>query len=108
MAPVGAAGVVALAETTSGRESWRWRVFSIGAVIGLAFGFVYVGIPAISGTLLLAPIQPIDITWTDLTSSTESILPAPMGISFDLATTFSWIPFTMCGESSVILMMITT
>jgi len=85
MAPVGAAGIVALAETSSGRESWRWRVFSIGAVIGLAFGFIYVGIPTITGALLLEPIQPIDIPWTDLTAKTDGLLPAvPMGISFDL------------------------
>jgi hypothetical protein len=85
MAPVGAAGIVALAESSSGKPSWRWRVFSIGAVIGLAFGFIYVGIPAVSGTLLLSPIQPLEIPWTDLTSRTERILPAvPMGISFDL------------------------
>ena len=85
MAPVGAAGIVALAETSSGRESWRWRVFSIGAVIGLAFGFIYVGIPTITGALLLEPIQPIDIPWTDLTTKTDGLLPAvPMGISFDL------------------------
>jgi hypothetical protein len=85
MAPVGAAGIVALAETSSGRESWRWRVFSIGAVIGLAFGFIYVGIPTITGALLLEPIQPIDIPWTDLTTKTDALIPAvPMGISFDL------------------------
>lgn len=102
MAPVGAAGVVALAETTSGRESWRWRVFSIGAVIGLAFGFVYVGIPAITGALLLEPIQPVDIPWTDFTNRTESFLPAvPTGISFDLGHYILGmvLPFwAMCGE----------
>lgn len=82
---MGAAGVVALAETSTGQRSWRWRVFSIGSVIGLAFGFVYVGIPAVSGTLLLEPIQPLEIPWTDLTSRTETVLPAvPAGISFDL------------------------
>ncbi|HPD31779.1 MAG TPA: OPT/YSL family transporter [Phycisphaerae bacterium] len=85
MAPVGAAGIVALAETSTGQRSWRWRVFSIGSVIGLAFGFVYVGIPAVSGTLLLEPIQPLEIPWTDLTWRTETVLPAvPTGISFDL------------------------
>jgi hypothetical protein len=85
MAPVGAAGIVALAESSSGRRSWRWRVFSIGAVIGLAFGAIYVGIPAVSGALLLEPIQPLEIPWTDLTPRTETILPAvPTGISFDL------------------------
>lgn len=102
MAPVGAAGIVALAETSSGKESWRWRVFSIGAVIGLLFGFVYVGIPAITGTLFLSPIRPIAIPWTELTPSTESFLPAvPMGISFDLGHYILGmvLPFwAICGE----------
>lgn len=85
MAPVGAAGVVALAETSAGKPSWRWRVFSIGSVLGLAFGVIYVVIPAVSGTLLLEPIQPLEIPWTDLTPRTENVLPAvPTGISFDL------------------------
>ncbi len=102
MAPVGAAGVVALAETSSGRESWRWRVFSIGAVIGLGFGFVYVGIPTVTSTFLLQPIQPIDIPWTEMTPTTERVLPAvPMGISFDLGHYLLGmvLPFwAMCGE----------
>ena len=45
MAPIGAQGLMALAEqqTEEGpkkdvKEGWRWRIFSIGAVIGLAFG----------------------------------------------------------------------
>lgn len=85
LAPIGAAGVVALAETSQGKESWRWRVFSIGAVLGLAFGFVYVGIPTISGELLLQPIMPLDIPWTDFTNRTDAVMPAvPFGISFDL------------------------
>ena len=56
-APVAAQGATALAETTQGVESWRWRVFSAGAMIGLVFGALYVAIPAITGALLTEPIQ---------------------------------------------------
>jgi hypothetical protein len=36
MAPVGALGTMALAESTEEKQkSWKWRVFSIGGVIGL-------------------------------------------------------------------------
>ena len=45
MAPVAASGATALAEAASKEESWRWRVFSIGSMIGLIFGFFYIAIP---------------------------------------------------------------
>ena len=42
MAPVGALGVTALADSsasgTGEAPGWRWRVFSIGGMIGLVFG----------------------------------------------------------------------
>src|SRR4029450_7759833 len=49
MAPVGAPGVTALADASSGKESWRWRVFSFGAMLGMLFAAVYLALPAISG-----------------------------------------------------------
>jgi len=83
MAPVAASGATALAET--GRESWRWRTFSMGAMIGVAFGTIYVLIPALSGALLGTPITIIPIPWIDLTSRTETILPAAAtGLTFNL------------------------
>ena len=33
-----AQGATALAESTSKTETWRWRMFSIGSMIGLVFG----------------------------------------------------------------------
>jgi hypothetical protein len=51
MAPVGALGTMALAESTEEKQkSWKWRVFSIGGVIGLLFGSVYVLLPTVSGS----------------------------------------------------------
>ena len=37
MAPVAAQGVTALADASGGQETWRWRVFSFGAMLGMAF-----------------------------------------------------------------------
>ncbi|HXG24257.1 MAG TPA: hypothetical protein VNJ09_06855, partial [Chthonomonadales bacterium] len=51
MAPVAASGATALAEAASKEESWRWRVFSIGTMAGLVFGFFYVAIPVFTGVV---------------------------------------------------------
>ena len=91
MAPVAALGTMALAESTEDREkSWKWRVFSIGGVIGLAFGAIYVLLPTVSGLILLEPIRLIPIPWVDLTGHTEDVLPAvATGIQFDLGLVFT-------------------
>lgn len=85
MAPIGAQGVTALAEVTDKRETWRWRMFSIGAMIGIGFGLIYVGIPAISGVFLTEPLQLIPVPFLDTTQKTESFLPATAtGITLNL------------------------
>ncbi|WP_419779942.1 peptide transporter [Maridesulfovibrio sp.] len=90
MAPVGALGTMALAESTEEKKaSWKWRVFSVGGVIGLAFGAIYVLLPAVSGLLFTEPIRIIPIPWVELTPYTEKILPAvATGIQFDLGLFF--------------------
>lgn len=85
MAPVAASGATALAEAASKEESWRWRVFSIGTMIGLVFGFFYVAIPVFTGVVFNKALTLIPIPFFDLTSSTESFLPGALtGISGDL------------------------
>ncbi len=85
MAPVSAQGIVALSEGERGERTWRWTVFSIGTVLGLLFGIVQVGIPAVSSAFLEEPITIIPIPWKDLTRVTESFMPAtPTGIIVDL------------------------
>ncbi|NOY79478.1 MAG: peptide transporter [Kiritimatiellaeota bacterium] len=85
MAPVGAQGVLALAESKETGTRWRWRVFSIGGVMGLTFGFFYVGIPALTGAFLAHPVQLIPIPWMDLTNVTQNIFPAtPVNLVFSL------------------------
>ncbi len=90
MAPVGALGTMALAESTEDKQSsWKWRIFSIGGVIGIVFGGVYVLLPALSGLLLSQPIRLIPIPWVELTGYTEEMLPAvATGIQLDLGLVF--------------------
>ncbi|HAA77102.1 TPA: peptide transporter, partial [Candidatus Latescibacteria bacterium] len=64
-APINAQGAMALAEESSGEYTWKWRVFSTGAVIGVVWGLVYVAVPAISGAFMERPVQLIPIPWVD-------------------------------------------
>ncbi len=101
MAPIGAQGIMALVEQQSeegkegkkkkaqgleSKESWRWRVFSIGGVLGLGFGAIYMGLPAVSGALLGETIQILPIPFVDWTQKTGEFLPAAAtGISLNMA-----------------------
>ncbi|MGN6626070.1 MAG: peptide transporter, partial [Tepidisphaeraceae bacterium] len=85
MAPVGAAGVTALADASSGQETWRWRVFSFGAVLGMAFAVIYLALPAITGAFLPDQISIFPVPFKDLTGNIKKFIPAtPMMLSFDL------------------------
>jgi hypothetical protein len=91
MAPIGAQGIVALAEDSerkSGEKheaSWRWRVFSIGSGLGMLFGLFYLGLPTISGAFLNRPMMIFPIPFVDWSSKTASFLPAvATGLCFDL------------------------
>ena len=90
MAPVGAQGITALADASGGRETWRWRVFSFGAMLGLAFGAVYLALPAITGAFLPEAISLFPLPFKDLTGNTESFLPAvPIMLTLDLGLVIS-------------------
>ena len=85
MAPVGAAGMTALADASDDRETWRYRIFAMGAALGIAFGFIYLAIPSITGAVFSKPLRMLPIPFLDLTRYTEGGLPAmPMMLSFDL------------------------
>lgn len=98
MAPISAQGSLAIAESMKrdddGNEEKRdvegnkiysrWRIFSLGAVIGVVFGIFQVGVPAITRMLLDKPIYLIPQPYLDTTTMTESILPAvPTGMVLD-------------------------
>ena len=89
-APINAQAAMALAEESSGQYTWKWRVFSIGAVIGVVWGSIYVAVPAISGAFMENPIQLIPIPWVDFTQYTGYFLEAtPLGFTLHLAPIFA-------------------
>ncbi len=99
LAVVGAQGTMALAESEDldksaevggskkpAKKSDRWRTFSLGAYLGIGFGLIQVGVPCITGILLARPVYLLPQPFVDLTTSTQSFLPAtPTGVSIDLA-----------------------
>ncbi len=75
----------AAADGAPSKRFARWRLFSFGAVLGLGFGIVQLGVPLISGLFLDKPIMLLPLPFLDLTTLTEGILPAtPTGLTIDL------------------------
>jgi len=93
MAPVGAQGILALAEEDN-ETSWRWRAFSIGGAVGLAFGAVYIGVPVLSEAILGVSIRPLPIPFVDWTGNTQDILPA-VATGISLNATFLFVGMVM-------------
>ena len=86
MAPIGAAGSLALAEAGDKKQSWRWTVFSTGTMIGALFGLIHALVPLITGAVLTKPIMIIPLPWVEMTPLLQRILPAvAFGIVIDLA-----------------------
>jgi hypothetical protein len=85
LAPIAAEGATALAESSAQKEGWRWRIFSIGAMIGVGWGMIYILLPAVSGLVFSQPITIVSIPFIDYTSNTKNILPAALtGLGTDL------------------------
>lgn len=101
LAPIAAQGAMALAEADGARrdpgdpratgktKSNRWRIFSLGAVLGMLFGAVQVGIPGLSSLFLAKPFFVLPQPFVDTTLLTENLLPAtPTGMTVDLGIIF--------------------
>jgi hypothetical protein len=85
MAPVHAGAATALAESSSKREGWRWRVFSIGSIIGVLFGLVYIAVPVLSSMFFTRTVQIIPVPFLDLTPYVGTLLPAtPLAIGLNI------------------------
>ena len=95
-APMSALSAMALAEDSGAeRETWKWPVFSVGAVIGASFGAIYVGIPVVT-ELWGSKVTILPIPFWDLTPYFGNILPAtPLGITMHLGPVFAglFMPF---------------
>src|SRR6185295_3855541 len=89
MAPVGAAGITALTDVKGSKEPWRWRCFSIGGMIGIAFAALYITLPAVSSQILNKRIELLPIPWVDFTQRVGDTLPAtPLTVAFNLGSFF--------------------
>lgn len=85
MAPVAAAGITALTESETSKEPWRWRCFSIGGMIGMAYGLIYIALPSITGSILPKPVMLIPIPFIDFTPALSELLPAtPVNLTIEL------------------------
>ena len=88
-APMSALSAMALAEESGDEsETWKWPVFSIGAVIGAVFGVIYVGIPTVT-EIMATRVELIPIPFADFTPYFGNILKAtPLGITLHLGPIF--------------------
>ncbi len=67
------------------KKGSKWRLFSLGVIIGISFGVLQVGVPAVTGLFLEKPVYLIPQPFVDTTTWTEGILPAtPTGMALDL------------------------
>ncbi len=104
LAPIAAKGITALAE--SEEESWRWRCFSIGSVVGIAFGLIYVAIPTLSGVFLNKPLYLLPVPFYDFTPTLQEVSwlrAVPLAINTNLNQIFVGfvLPFWMVVASFV-------
>jgi hypothetical protein len=104
LAPIAVQGATALAETTQKKETWRWRLFSIGAMVGLGYGVIYVMVPGITGAIMSKPLQIIPIPFLDLTPNVGYIAPAAtLAIATDIGQILSGmvVPFWAVVSNAV-------
>jgi hypothetical protein len=86
-APIAAQGATALAEVSQEKETWKWPVFSVGTMIGIVYGSIYVFIPVLSGAVLTEPIMLIKIPFLDFTSNAEGVFPTgKIGLGTELGS----------------------
>ena len=88
-APMSALSAMALAEDSGAeRETWKWPVFSIGAVIGASFGVIYVGVPVVT-EIWGSKVEILPIPFWELSPYLGNIIQAaPLGISTSLGAVF--------------------
>jgi hypothetical protein len=88
MAPVSAQGILAVAESTEKKHSLRWRVFSIGSILGALYGMIYVVVPGVTGALFAKPLELLPIPFVDFTAHLGDHYP---GIILGFATDLGFV-----------------
>lgn len=86
LAKIHAFGATALAESSQGTETWRWRMFSAGAMVGIAWGALYIGIPVVGGLFWDPPPMLIKIPFWDLTHvlTNMGLCAVPLALSINV------------------------
>ena len=107
-APMSALSAMALAEDSgSEKETWKWPIFSIGAIIGASFGVIYVGVPVVT-ELWGSKVEILPIPFWDLTPYFGNILHAtPLGVAVHLGPIFAglFMPFwSVVGSFSGVML----
>ena len=89
LAPIAAEGATALAESSNQKEGWRWRIFSIGSMIGVGWGALYILLPSVTGLVFAQPITLVSVPFIDYTPNTQKVLPSALtGLGTDLGQVF--------------------
>ncbi len=108
LASVSALGAMALVEGESGERSTRWTVFCTGAMIGVAFGVIYILVPTVTGVIFAKPLTLLPLPWLELTPLTQRILPAvAFGVVLELGLVIMGmvLPFwAVMGTAAAILL----
>lgn len=107
-AGIHAQGTMALSESGERKATWKWKMFSLGAVIGILFGIIQIGVPLVTGAFLAKPILILPLPWYDSTTLTEGLLPATAtGLVLDLGLIITGmvIPFwAVVGTAAALLL----
>ena len=83
--PPSSVGPGGLLTPSAQREYSKWSLFSLGAAIGIAFGFLQVGVPALTGLVFQKPVFILPQPFVETTTLTERVLPATAtGLTLDL------------------------
>jgi hypothetical protein len=85
--PEGARGLTpsGLLAPSGPREYSKWSLFSLGAAMGIAFGFLQVGVPALTSLIFEKPVFLLPQPFKEMTPLTERVLPAAAtGLAIDL------------------------
>jgi hypothetical protein len=84
-APVAAAGIVALSTDRGEEAKWRRRCFSIGGIVGITWGMIYICVPVITEAILPKRVELVPLIFLDFTTQFGKLLPAvPFNLVLDV------------------------
>jgi hypothetical protein len=108
-APVSAAGIVALSTDRGQESAWRWRCFTIGGMIGMIWGAIFLCVPMITMAILPKQIELIPLIFIDFTAQVGKVLPAvPFTIVLNIGAFLGGMITPFWGVMGALVGLITT